>query len=61
MRAVFAFLLDLLPLDASGRRAVDETLKDWDHEVRQAPTLMSAATRTCVVPLVSAEYSRVSC
>ncbi len=38
MRRLIEFLVDMLPLDANGRRAVDETLADWRHEVRATTT-----------------------
>lgn len=39
MRPFAEFLVAMLPLDASGRRAVDETLADWRHEAAEARTL----------------------
>jgi len=38
MRRVVEFVVAMLPLDASGRRAVDETLADWRHEASEAQT-----------------------
>lgn len=38
MRSLIAFIVELLPLDASGRRAMDETLADWKHEATAAAT-----------------------
>jgi hypothetical protein len=36
MRRLVSALVDLLPLAPDGRRAMDETLADWDHEVAEA-------------------------
>lgn len=41
MRRLVAFLVELLPLDATGRRAVDETLADWTHEASTATTAVA--------------------
>jgi len=38
MRRVIAWCVAGLPFGARSRRAIDETLNDWTHEVREAPT-----------------------
>jgi hypothetical protein len=38
MRRVISWLLAGLPFDARSRRAIDETLLDWEGEVREAKT-----------------------
>ena len=43
MRRAIAWVLAGLPFDARSRRAIDETLLDWDREATEAQTL-SAAT-----------------
>ena len=43
MRRAIAWVLAGLPIDARSRRAIDETLLDWDREATEAQTL-SAAT-----------------
>lgn len=40
MIPVVELVVDMLPLDAGGRRAVDETLADWRHEAREAQTMV---------------------
>jgi hypothetical protein len=39
VRRVIASVVDILPLDTRGRRAVDETLADWKHEAGEARTI----------------------
>src|SRR5262245_29641158 len=39
MRCAIAWLIDGLPFDPRSRRALDETMLDWAHEQRNAPTL----------------------
>jgi hypothetical protein len=39
MIPVVELVVDMLPLDPPGRRAVDETLADWRHEVGEARTM----------------------
>jgi hypothetical protein len=38
MRRIVAWFFGGIPFDGRSRRAIDETLMDWAHEVRQAPT-----------------------
>jgi hypothetical protein len=38
MRRVIEFVLAAIPLDARGRRAIDETLLDWSYEADRAAT-----------------------
>ncbi len=45
MRRAVEFLVDMLPLDAAGQRAVDETMADWRHEEGEA---RSSFERVCV-------------
>jgi hypothetical protein len=40
MRGAVEILLAVLPLDARGRRAIDETLADWEHEASLAGTAL---------------------
>jgi hypothetical protein len=40
VRPFAEFLVAMLPLDVSGRRAVDETLADWRHEAAEAQTVV---------------------
>jgi hypothetical protein len=41
------FLFGMLPLDPSGRRAVDETLADWRHEADAARTMAGRVRTAC--------------
>jgi len=43
VRRLVEFLVGMLPLDAAGRRAVDETMADWKHEAQRASTMTSRA------------------
>lgn len=40
MRRAAALFVDMLPLDAAGRRAVDETMADWRYEADRASDLL---------------------
>ena len=46
MNRVVEFLVDMLPLDPPGRRAVDETLADWRHEAGEARTMAGRVAAT---------------